>query len=185
MRDQVPHAWFVGEMIHGDYPGYVNASGIDSVTQYELWKAIWSSLNDENLFELGHAVDRNNDMLETFVPATFVGNHDVTRIASVLSDERKIPITVALLFFLAGVPSVYYGDEQGFRGQGGAGWWRRRHSSRLPLQTRRSRTAWSWAVPAAPGVDRSTAAPSMAAQRANRGPRPEQRVGHPDIASQR
>ncbi|PYE17376.1 glycosidase [Williamsia limnetica] len=116
VRARAPHAWFVGEMIHGDYNGYVQASGIDSVTQYELWKAIWSSLNDENLYELGHAVERNNDMLDTFVPATFVGNHDVTRIASVLSDERKIPVTVALLFFLAGVPSVYYGDEQGFRG---------------------------------------------------------------------
>ena len=31
--------------------------GLDSVTQYELWKAIWSALNDRNLFELGHAWD--------------------------------------------------------------------------------------------------------------------------------
>lgn len=116
VRERAPHAWFVGEMIHGDYEGYIAASGLDSVTQYELWKAIWSSLNDDNLFELGHAIERNNDMLGTFVPATFVGNHDVTRIASALTDERKIPITVALLFFLAGVPSVYYGDEQAFRG---------------------------------------------------------------------
>ncbi|OZG27735.1 alpha-amylase [Williamsia sp. 1138] len=116
VRERAPAAWFVGEMIHGDYEGYVAASGLDSVTQYELWKAMWSSLNDENLFELGHAIERNNGMLEAFVPATFVGNHDVTRIASTLSDERMIPIAVALLFFLAGVPSVYYGDEQGFRG---------------------------------------------------------------------
>ena len=43
-------------MIHGDYPEFVASSGLDSVTQYELWKAIWSGLNDHNLFELGHAL---------------------------------------------------------------------------------------------------------------------------------
>ena len=52
VRCSYPSAWFVGEMIHGDYAEYVAASGIDSVTQYELWKAIWSSLVDGNFFEL-------------------------------------------------------------------------------------------------------------------------------------
>ena len=49
-----PHsrAYLVGEVIHGNYPEFVAASGLDSVTQYELWKAIWSALNDRNLFEL-------------------------------------------------------------------------------------------------------------------------------------
>ena len=89
---------------------------MDAVTQYELWKAIWSALNDRNLFELAHALDRHNAFLDTFVPLTFVGNHDVTRLASQLRDERHLPHAVAILFTCAGTPSIYVGDEQAFRG---------------------------------------------------------------------
>jgi glycosidase len=109
-------AWYFGEVIHGDYAGYVEKSGLDSVTQYELWKAIWSSLNDGNFFELSYALGRHNALLDTFVPQTFVGNHDVTRIATRLEDSRHLGHALAILFTVGGVPSVYYGDEQAFRG---------------------------------------------------------------------
>ncbi|HEY0259937.1 MAG TPA: alpha-amylase family protein [Lacisediminihabitans sp.] len=115
LRAGHPDAWFLGEMIHGDYAGYVAESGIDSVTQYELWKAIWSSINDHNFFELAWALKRHASLLEAFLPLTFVGNHDVTRIASRLGDERDLGLALALLFFLPGTPSVYYGDERGLR----------------------------------------------------------------------
>jgi len=55
-------------------------------------------------------------MLDTFVPLTFVGNHDVTRIASAIHDERHLPHALVTLFTVAGTPSVHYGDEQAFRG---------------------------------------------------------------------
>ncbi|MCK2217726.1 alpha-amylase family protein [Actinomadura sp. ATCC 31491] len=116
VRPLHPEAWFGGEVIHGDYAGYVAESGLDSVTQYELWKALWSSLNDGNLFELAWALKRHDALLETFVPLTFAGNHDVTRLASRLDDERHVGHALAVLFTVAGLPSVYYGDEQGFRG---------------------------------------------------------------------
>ncbi len=45
VREEFADAWFVGEMIHGDYVAYVERSGLDSITEYELWKAIWSSLD--------------------------------------------------------------------------------------------------------------------------------------------
>lgn len=115
-RDRFPEAWFFGEVIHGDYAGYVTKSGLDSVTQYELWKAIWSSLNDGNFFELAYALERHDALLDAFVPQTFVGNHDVTRLATRLDDERHLGHALAILFTVAGVPSVYYGDEQAFRG---------------------------------------------------------------------
>jgi cyclomaltodextrinase len=86
------------------------------VTQYELWKAIWSSLNDHNFFELAWALDRHNGFLDTFVPLTFTGNHDVTRLASRLGDERHLAHALVLLCTLAGTPAIYYGDEQAFRG---------------------------------------------------------------------
>ncbi|WP_345572463.1 alpha-amylase family glycosyl hydrolase [Nonomuraea rosea] len=116
VRARHPRAWFAGEVIHGDYAGYVARSTLDSVTQYELWKATWSSLNDRNLYELAHALDRQDAMLATFAPLTFVGNHDVTRIASQLDDPRHLGHALAVLFTVGGVPSVYYGDELGLRG---------------------------------------------------------------------
>ena len=116
VREAHPDVWIVGEVLHGDYAGYVAESGIDSVTQYELWKAVWSSLNDRNLFELAHALGRHGEMVASFLPQTFVGNHDVTRLASRLDDARHLPLALALLFALPGVPTVYYGDEFGLRG---------------------------------------------------------------------
>ncbi|MFI6509282.1 alpha-amylase family glycosyl hydrolase [Streptosporangium sp. NPDC050855] len=116
LRPRFPDAWLVGEVIHGDYAAFVEKGGLDSVTQYELWKAIWSSLNDRNLFELAWALDRHNTFLETFAPLTFVGNHDVTRIASRLDDPRRLGAALAVLFTVGGVPSVYAGDERGMRG---------------------------------------------------------------------
>jgi cyclomaltodextrinase len=116
VRAAHPDAYLVGEVIHGDYAGFVAETGIDAITQYELWKAIWSSLNDANLFELSWALERHAELLESFAPLTFVGNHDVTRIASALTDERHLGHALAVLFCLGGTPSVYYGDEQAFRG---------------------------------------------------------------------
>ena len=49
VREEFPDAWFVGEMIHGDYIDYVKTSGLDSVTQYELWWAIWTSIETDQL----------------------------------------------------------------------------------------------------------------------------------------
>lgn len=116
VRDEFPQAWFVAEIIHGDYSARVQASGFDSVTQYELWKAAWSALNDGNFYELDWALVRHNEFLDTFVPMTFVGNHDVTRIASRLDDIRHLEHALVLLFTCGGVPSVYAGDEYAYRG---------------------------------------------------------------------
>jgi cyclomaltodextrinase / maltogenic alpha-amylase / neopullulanase len=116
VREAFPDAWFLGEMIHGDYAAYANEAGLDSITQYEVWKAIWSCLNDRNFFELDHALGRHNAFLDGELAQTFVGNHDVTRLATALNDERHFSHAIAILCCLGGVPSVYYGDEQGMRG---------------------------------------------------------------------
>lgn len=116
VRATHPEAWFVAEVIHGDYSGFVEESTVDSVTQYELWKAIWSSLNDGNFHELDWALQRHNGFLDTFEPLTFVGNHDVTRIASKLDRPEHIGHALVLLFTTGGVPCVYAGDEFGYRG---------------------------------------------------------------------
>jgi cyclomaltodextrinase / maltogenic alpha-amylase / neopullulanase len=116
VREQFPDAWFVGELIHGDYAAVVEAAKFDSATQYELWKAIWSGLNDGNFFELDWALQRHNEFLAVFAPLTFIGNHDVTRIASRLERPEHVAHALVILLTVGGVPSVYAGDELGFRG---------------------------------------------------------------------
>jgi cyclomaltodextrinase / maltogenic alpha-amylase / neopullulanase len=116
VRANYPETYLVGEVIHGDYTAAVTSGGLDAVTQYELWKAVWSSLNDRNLFELAWALDRHNTLLDSFTPLTFVGNHDVTRLASKLDDSRHLAHALVVLATVGGTPSIYYGDEQAFRG---------------------------------------------------------------------
>jgi cyclomaltodextrinase len=116
VRADYPDAYILGEVLHGDYSGFVESSTVDSVTQYELWKGIENSIEVRNFFELSHALERHNHFLASFVPYTFVGNHDVTRLASAITDERHIAHALVVLFTVGGTPSVYYGDEQGFRG---------------------------------------------------------------------
>ncbi len=116
IRAAHPDAYVYGEVLHGDYAAFVQRSGVDAVTQYELWKSIWSSLNDGNFFELTWTLTRHDALLDTFVPLTFVGNHDVTRLASRLTDPRHGVHALVLLLTLAGTPTVYAGDEQGLRG---------------------------------------------------------------------
>jgi cyclomaltodextrinase / maltogenic alpha-amylase / neopullulanase len=115
VRRTHPDAWFSGEVIHGDAAGIVRASTMDSLTQYELWQGVWHGIAERNFFELAHALQRHNGLLRTFVPSTFVGNHDVTRIASAVG-PALVPHALAVLFAVAGVPSVYAGDEYGWTG---------------------------------------------------------------------
>lgn len=108
-----PDAWIMGEVIHGDYVEF--AKSMNSVTQYELWKAIWSSLRDDNLFELDWTLQRHNELLDSFIPYTFVGNHDVTRIITQVGGP-KAALATTLLLTLPGIPAIYYGDELGYEG---------------------------------------------------------------------
>ena len=115
VREKYPDVWIFGEVIHGDYAGIVRASGMDSVTQYELWKGIWSSIESRNFFELDHALGRHNEFSDAFTPMTFVGNHDVTRIASRVGQDGAV-LATAILATIGGIPLIYYGDELASRG---------------------------------------------------------------------
>ena len=96
VRERHPDAFIFAELIRGDYAGFVRASGVDSVTQYELWKAIWSALNDRNFFELSWALDRHNGFLDRVVRVSATvrllrlaeGRRGFTRFAHSLSAAR-------------------------------------------------------------------------------------------------
>ena len=116
IRQSHPEVWLLAEVTQGDYLSFARASGVDTVTQYELWKSMWSSFNARNLYELGWAIERHADFCEAYRPQTFLGNHDVTRIASLLKDPAHLPMALALLMLLPGTPSIYSGDEFGMTG---------------------------------------------------------------------
>ena len=115
VRADFPHAFVYGEVIHGDYVDIVARSTMDSVTEYELWKATWSALKDNNFYELEWTLGRHDAFLESFVPVTFVGNHDVTRIASQVGQDKAV-LALVVLMTVGGIPLIYYGDEQGYTG---------------------------------------------------------------------
>ena len=118
-----PDFWLMGEVIHGDYARYIGDGQhlLHSVTNYELHKGLYSGHNDHNYFEIAHTIrrefDENGGIYKGKKLYSFVDNHDVDRLASKLNvKENMIPI-YALLYFLPGIPSIYYGSEFGIEGR--------------------------------------------------------------------
>ena len=112
--------WLMGEMVFGDYRRLANPQMLDSCTNYELYKALYSSCNDNNMYELAHTLQRQfaigSGVYEGLNLYNFLDNHDVSRIASIIKDERQLKPLYGLLYTLPGIPSVYYGSEWGATG---------------------------------------------------------------------
>jgi len=108
--------WLMGEVVHGDYRRWVNPHSLDSVTNYECYKGLYSSLVDKNYFEIAYALNRQFGPggMYTRIPLyNFVDNHDVNRVASSLGTPAHLYPLYLLLFTMPGVPSIYYGSEWG------------------------------------------------------------------------
>jgi cyclomaltodextrinase / maltogenic alpha-amylase / neopullulanase len=115
-----PDFWLMGEVVHGDYRSWVRPGRLDSVTNYELHKSLWSSFNDRNFFELSWNLNREfgtEGMYRDLTLYNFLDNHDVNRLASTVKDRAHLVALYGLLFTVPGVPSVYYGSEWGLRGE--------------------------------------------------------------------
>lgn len=111
--------WLMGEVVHGNYNDWAKEGRLDSVTNYQLYKALWSSLNDKNFFELSYNLEREfgNGGIYKYSPLyTFLDNHDVNRIASSVKKIEHLYLVNALMFCVPGIPSVYYGSEMGLCG---------------------------------------------------------------------
>lgn len=113
--------WLMGEVIHGDYSRYISPDKLNSVTNYELHKGLYSGHNDHNYFEIAHTIrrefDQNGGIYRGMKLYSFVDNHDVDRIASKLNVQGHIYPVHTLLFTLPGIPSIYYGSEFGVQGR--------------------------------------------------------------------
>ena len=108
----------IGELLHGDYAQWVNPEMLHSCTNYECYKGLYSSFNCMNMFEICHSL-KNQFGPENWCRyrgmhlLCFVDNHDVSRIASQLTNERHLPLIYGMLFGMPGIPCVYYGSEWG------------------------------------------------------------------------
>ena len=121
VRSYKPDFFFLGEMIGGDYNQIMNDGLLDSVTNYECRKGLYSSFNSMNLFEIGYSLNRQfgKDPWCLYTGKhllSFVDNHDVNRIASELTDASDLPLIYALLYAMPGIPCIYYGSEWGVKG---------------------------------------------------------------------
>lgn len=117
--DTIKEDFFIlGEVLHGEYGRMLQQKNIHSVTNYQCYKGLHSAFNSYNMFEIVHS------LLRLFGPEdwtvargahllSFVDNHDVSRIASILQNENHLPLIYAMTFGMPGIPCVYYGSEWG------------------------------------------------------------------------
>lgn len=111
--------WLMGEVVHGDYNDWINQGELDSVTNYQIYKSLWSAFNDKNLFELSYNLKREfgaGGIYKSFLPYNFLDNHDVNRLGSTIKNTKHLFLLYGLLFLIPGIPSIYYGSEFGIRG---------------------------------------------------------------------
>lgn len=120
--DLKPDFALIGEVLFGDYNIIVNEDMLHSCTNYECYKGLFSSFNDQNLFEIAHSLNRQFGQEQWCIYRgkhlmTFVDNHDVTRIASILKDKNHLPLIYGVLLGMPGIPCLYYGSEWGQEGE--------------------------------------------------------------------
>ena len=110
--------FLLGEILHGDYNQMVREGMLHSCTNYECYKGLYSSFNSMNMFEINHSLLRqfgpeNWTIYKGKHLLSFVDNHDVSRVASILQNEQHLPLIYTLLFGMPGIPCIYYGSEWG------------------------------------------------------------------------
>lgn len=117
-----PEFVLMGETLHGDYNMWMSDEKCHSVTNYECYKGLYSSFNSANMHEISYSLNRQFGYENWCIYRgkhllSFLDNHDVERIASILTDKENLPVIYGLLFGMPGVPSIYYGSEWGLKGR--------------------------------------------------------------------
>ena len=138
----------MGEVVFGNYCRLVKSRMLNCCTNYELYKALHSSCNNLDMFELAHTLNRqfgNNGVYKGLNLYSFVDNHDVSRISSLLKNPNHLKPLYGLLFALPGIPSVYYGSEWGATGCKEQGDSHIRQSFRAPQSNDLSARIARWA----------------------------------------
>jgi cyclomaltodextrinase len=119
-RESNKDFWLMGEVVQGDYQRWANPEMLDSVTNYECYKGLWSSHANKNYFEIAYSLNRlfgKEGVYRHLRLFNFADNHDVNRVASNLNNPAELYPLYCLLFTMPGIPSIYYGSEWGIEGK--------------------------------------------------------------------
>ena len=116
-----PNFFLLGEMVHGDYNRIMNDQMCDSATNYQCYKGMYSAINCKNMHEIAYSFKQQSggehwSLYQGKNMYNFLENHDVSRIATILSNPKDLLLAYALMFSAPGIPSIYYGGEFGIKG---------------------------------------------------------------------
>lgn len=114
--------FLIGEIIGGNYNRIANPQMLDACTNYICYKGLYSSYNDENLFEISYSLNQefgsNKEAIyANMMMMNFADNHDVTRLASIVRKQEYLKLVYGTMFSMPGVPCIYYGSEWGMQGK--------------------------------------------------------------------
>ena len=134
----IPNFHIFGEVMSGDYDPALLASwtrnaGLPGVLDFAFMHAVLAAASGKTGEELARLPDDDGlyegGSTSALQLPTFLGNHDAGRAAMFLkaanpaADAEELlkrdELAHAMLLTLRGVPTIYYGDEQGFVGAGG------------------------------------------------------------------
>ena len=69
----------MGEVIYGDYNEWANPDRLDSTTNYEAYKGLYSSHNEQNYYEIAYTLNRQSGadgVYKDLLLYNFADNHD-------------------------------------------------------------------------------------------------------------
>ncbi len=124
-----PDFFMFGEVYDADpakLSPYVRKSDMNGVLDFTFQSAASNYAKGSSAAGL-HALYAGDDMYTTPTTnaqalPTFLGNHDMGRIGYMVKDasnpEQRSELAHSLMYLTRGQPVVYYGDEQGFEGNG-------------------------------------------------------------------
>ena len=124
-KGRKPDFWLMGEFMNCANCQMMGPDLLDSITNYECWKGMYSSINTKNYFEISYGINRQTNpqwgMYKGKYLYNFLDNHDQTRIADQVNDKRALKNLYTMLLTMPGIPSIYYGSEWGMTGRKGQG----------------------------------------------------------------
>lgn len=132
----IPQFFMFGE-VYDSTPevlsSYTTTGNLQSILDFGFQSAIYKTLIEgqgTKAFDVLFAADvlyQDGDS-DASQLVTFTGNHDMGRFAYMLANAHpdmteaeqiaRVKLSNALMFFSRGIPVIYYGDEQGFVGDG-------------------------------------------------------------------
>lgn len=133
----IPNFFVFGEVYSEDareLSKFTTEADIPSVLDFHIQKGIKNvfargqGTNElTKVFELDHLYNDHNSSVDELM--NFISNHDMGRFVYFMEQAfpeateseklKRTELANAMMYFTRGVPVVYYGDEQGFVGEGG------------------------------------------------------------------